>query len=193
MSGSQLTLIAGLGNPGKQYAHTRHNIGFLVADCLAARAGTRFDRSRFDADYAKTRLGGRDLFLVKPTTYMNLSGQSLQRFSSYFKIDLADIIVVHDDMDLRFGQLTIARGRGHGGHNGVRSIIDSFGRKDCTRVRTGVGHPGGGRSVTGHVLGRFSPDETAGLETLIETAADACICLLDKGLSRAMNAFNTKS
>ncbi|MCG8686632.1 MAG: aminoacyl-tRNA hydrolase [Desulfobacterales bacterium] len=192
MSDSKFTLVAGLGNPGKTYSQTRHNIGFMVVDSLASRIGQSLNKEKFDAAFAKTRAKGRDLFLVKPLSYMNRSGIPIQKLAAYYKIDMGDIIVVHDDMDLAFGKIKIVQGRGHGGHNGIRSIIDTFGRKECIRVRVGVGHPGSGGAVTGHVLGKFTPDEQAGLEQLIDEAADACLAIIDKGVVKAMNEVNSR-
>ncbi len=191
---SKLTykLVAGLGNPGPGYAQTRHNIGFLVLDALARKFNFSFDKSQFDAVYARGRISSSDVFFLKPQSYMNRSGFPIQRFAAYYKIDLEEIIVVHDDMDLSFGQIKIAKSRGPGGHNGVRSILDLFGQKDCTRIRVGVSHPGSGRDVTGHVLGKFSPDETAALDSCIDFASDACQCLLTDGLHAAMNQFNSR-
>lgn len=192
MSDSKFKIIAGLGNPGDQYSRTRHNIGFSVVDALASTANLSIDKTKFDAQYVKTRLAGQDLFLVKPMTYMNRSGLSVQKFASFYKINVPDIIIVHDDMDLVFGKLKIVKSRGHGGHNGVRSIIDCFGKKDFIRVRLGVGHPGVSRNVTGHVLGKFTPDEANAVDDLVQTAGDACVSILKNGPAAAMNSFNTK-
>lgn len=192
MSDSSLKLIAGLGNPGKDYAQTRHNIGFLVVDALASVSSLALNKSRFESAYVKGRIKGRDLFLIKPMSYMNRSGGPIQKFAAYYKIELPDIIIVHDDMDLDFGKIKIVQGRGHGGHNGVRSIIESFGKKECIRVRVGVGHPGGKRGVTGHVLGRFAPDEQNELDATIESAVDACLSILVDGITQAMNKVNTR-
>ncbi len=183
-------MIAGLGNPGKEYAPTRHNIGFLILDALASRSCLTIHQSRFDADYARIGIQGRTVYLVKPMTYMNRSGIPVQRLSSYFKIDMDDIIVVHDDMDLEFGKIKIVQNRGHGGHNGVRSIIEAFGRKDFIRVRVGVGHPSSGRNMVGHVLGTFSPDESACLDDLLNQACDICTYIIEKDVITAMNRFN---
>ncbi len=192
MSDSKFKIIAGLGNPGKNYAQTRHNIGFLVVDALASKSRLTIDKSRFDAQYTKASIKGADVFLLKPLSYMNRSGFPIQKFASYFKIGLEDVIVVHDDMDLDFGQIKIVKSRGHGGHNGVRSILDVFGKKDCVRIRVGVGHPGAGRNVTGHVLGRFAPDELECLEQFVDRASDACLSILENGVNAAMNKFNSK-
>ena len=193
MSGSKFKIIAGLGNPGDKYAQTRHNIGFSVVEALASQSGLSLDKNRFDARYVKIRLDGQDTFLIAPLTYMNRSGISVQKFASFYKVEISDIIVVHDDMDLSTGQIKIVKSRGHGGHNGVRSIIDSFGKKDFIRVRLGVGHPGTERSVTGHVLGKFAPGELRAVDELIDTACDACRAILKNGPNAAMNTFNTKS
>jgi len=192
MSDLSLKLIAGLGNPGKDYAQTRHNIGFLVVDALASSSSLELNKSRFDSAYVKGRIKGRDLFIVKPMSYMNRSGVPIQKFAAYYKIELPDIIIVHDDMDLDFGKIKIVQGRGHGGHNGVRSIIDSFGKKECVRVRVGVGHPGGKKGVTGHVLGRFTPDEQAELDLAVDAAVDACLSILRDGITQAMNVVNAR-
>ncbi|MCG8616336.1 MAG: aminoacyl-tRNA hydrolase [Desulfobacterales bacterium] len=192
MSDSRFTLVAGLGNPGKEYSQTRHNIGFQVVDALASRLGKSLDKNKFDADFTRARVRGKDLFLVKPMSYMNRSGIPIQRLASYYKIDMGDIIVIHDDMDLEFGKIKIVRGRGHGGHNGIRSIIDSFGRKECIRIRVGVGHPGSRGDVTGHVLGKFSPEEQSGLDDLVDNSVDACIAILENGVVKAMNKVNSR-
>ena len=192
MSDSRFTLVAGLGNPGKEYSQTRHNIGFQVVDALASRLGKSLDKNKFDADFTRARVRGKDLFLVKPMSYMNRSGIPIQRLASYYKIDMGDIIVIHDDMDLEFGKIKIVRGRGHGGHNGIRSIIDAFGRKECIRIRVGVGHPGSRGDVTGHVLGKFSPEEQSGLDDLVDNSVDASIAILENGVVKAMNKVNSR-
>lgn len=189
MAGSK-RLLAGLGNPGDQYSRTRHNIGFDVVDALARRAGCRVNKEKFDAAYVGTRMGLQDILLVKPLSYMNRSGVPIQKLAAYFKIDITDIIVVHDDLDLAFGKIKIVQGRGHGGHNGIRSIIDAFGQKACVRVRVGIGRPDGNRSVTGHVLGKYTPDEQVGLDQVIDDACDACLSILEKGVVKAMNLVN---
>lgn len=193
MSDSKFKMIAGLGNPGNTYSQTRHNIGFLVLEAIAASASLDFNKNRYDALHTRGKIAGKDVFLVKPQSYMNRSGFPIQKLSSYFKIQAPDLIVVHDEMDLEFGKLKIVKSRGHGGHNGVRSIINELGRKDFIRVRVGVGHPGQGRNVTGHVLGGFTPDENAGLDDLVQRAADACVMILKSGATQAMNRINSRS
>ncbi|MBU8912230.1 MAG: aminoacyl-tRNA hydrolase [Desulfobacterales bacterium] len=194
MSDSKFKIIAGLGNPGKNYARTRHNIGFLVVEALASKSRLTIDKSRFDSEYVKARIKGKEVFLIKPLTYMNKSGFPIHKFASYYKVGMEDIIIVHDDMDLSFGKIKIVKSRGHGGHNGVRSIIDAFGKKDCIRIRVGVGHPGSGstKDVTGHVLGHFSPEEIKILDHCIDSARDACLHILENGVTSAMNLINTR-
>lgn len=193
MLDSKFKIIAGLGNPGRNYAQTRHNIGFLVVETLASKSHLAIDKSRFDSEYVKARIKGNEVFLIKPLTYMNLSGFPIHKFASFYKIDMENIIIVHDDIDLSFGKIKIVKSRGHGGHNGVRSIIDAFGNKDCIRIRVGVGHPGSEKDVTGHVLGSFSPDEKKDLDQLVDTASEACLHILENGVTSAMNSFNTKT
>ncbi len=207
MSDSKFKIIAGLGNPGKNYAQPRHNIGFLTIEALASKSNLFIDKSGFDSKYVKAKIKGVSLFLVKPITYMNKSGFPIHRFASYYKVAMEDIIIIHDDMDLDFGKIKIVKSRGHGGHNGIRSIIDAFGKKDCIRIRIGVGHPGlqntnsqntslqnsgSKKNITGHVLGNFSKNELKTLDSLIDTSCDACINILQNGVTSAMNLFNKK-
>ncbi|MCK5100000.1 MAG: aminoacyl-tRNA hydrolase [Desulfobacteraceae bacterium] len=184
-------MIAGLGNPGKKYFQTRHNIGFMVLDELADRNALKFSKSRFDAEYINYTYMQDKLFLVKPQSYMNNSGFPIQKLASYFKINISNVIVVHDDIDLPFGRLRISKDRGHGGHNGIRSIIQALGTKDFTRIRVGIANPERLNSVTGHVLGGFSKEETKSIDTLIEKAADASLSVIKNGALAAMNSYNS--
>jgi PTH1 family peptidyl-tRNA hydrolase len=179
-------LIVGLGNPGREYEHTRHNIGFMVVDELARRWKLAGWRDKFGGEIAQ----GQNIVALRPQEYMNVSGQAVQRTQAFYKIDPKDTIVVHDEIDLPFGKLRVKVGGGHGGHNGLRSIIqltsDSF-----VRVRCGVGKPIGGKErVTGHVLGGFSKVEQAELPFLVGGAADAVELVMDKGATIAMNRVN---
>ncbi len=184
-------LVVGLGNPGAEYASTRHNIGFLVLDELGRRAGASF-REKFQGELARTQVAGEDTTLLRPMTYMNHSGISVGRAASFYKLDPTAVIVIHDDLDLPYGEVRLKTGGGHGGHNGLRSIFAHFGR-DFHRVRCGIGRPQFGGNVTGWVLGGFSPDERVTLPTLIETAADAVEALIHEGPRRAMSRFNKKA
>ena len=184
-------MVAGLGNPGREYVRTRHNIGFLILEALASQANLGFKNTRFEAQCAKGVFHQRQIILLKPQSYMNRSGLPIQKLSSYFKIQLSDIIVVHDDLDLPFGRIRVAHNRGHGGHNGIRSIIDAFGgNKAFHRVRVGVGRPRQESGAVGHVLGKFTPDEIKQLDDVVAAGADACVTLIETGVSSAMNLIN---
>lgn len=196
MSDSKFKIIAGLGNPGKNYAQTRHNVGFLTIEAIASKSRLFIDKSRFDSDYVKTKIKGVSLFLIKPLTYMNKSGFPIHRFASYYKINMEDIIIIHDDMDLDLGKIKIVKNRGHGGHNGVKSIFNAFGKKDCIRIRIGVGHPKlqkteSQKNITGHVLGSFSQDEAEIIDSSIDTACNASLHIIENGVTSAMNQYNT--
>lgn len=192
MAFAQFKMVAGLGNPGLTYARTRHNIGFMVVEAIAEKAGIDFNKTRFDATFTRVTLHSQDVFLVKPLSFMNRSGFPLQKLSAYYKIAVTDIVVIHDDMDLPFGSLKIVQDRGPGGHNGIKSIADAFGSNQFIRVRVGVGHPGDQIRVTGHVLGGFSPEEQDRLSDVIEDAAAACSLILSCGVVRAMNQVNSR-
>ncbi len=186
-------MIAGLGNPGKTYSQTRHNMGFLVIDELARRHSFSLSQSKFDAELGKGRVDSHNVFLIKPMSYMNRSGFPLQKISAYFSIPSSNLIVVHDELDLPYGRVMVVKGRGHGGHNGIRSIIEVFGHKAFIRIRVGVGRPQHqSGNVTGHVLGKFSQDEQSQLQTLVEDCADVCEMILSKGVTQAMNYMNSK-
>ncbi len=192
MTGSLIKMITGLGNPGKQYSWTRHNLGFLVLDQIAKLHSLSFTRSKFDAEYLKAPVFGHQLFLVKPQSYMNLSGGPIQRLAAYYQVPLETIVVVHDDLDLDFGTVKIVQNRGHGGHNGVRSIISAFGSRNFIRLRLGVGRPAGS-NMTSHVLGGFSPEEEDLLEKTVENGAAACRAIVQEGVTPAMNTWNRAS
>ncbi len=185
-------MIAGLGNPDRKYFQTRHNIGFMVVDEIAHQNNLTVSKSRFDAEYVASNFKQFKLFLVKPQSYMNKSGFPIQKLISYFKINIANLIVVHDDIDLPFGRIRVSKERGHGGHNGIRSIIQALGTKDFIRIRVGIANPGNQNSVTGHVLGDFSKEENRSLKNLIEKAADASISAIKDGALAAMNLYNSK-
>lgn len=183
-------LVAGLGNPGKDYARTRHNIGFMVIDFLAARRSLTIDKKKFEVAYNSTDIKGEKLLFAKPMTYMNNSGYSLLKLARYFNADDERMVVIHDDIDLAFGQIKIKTQGGHGGHNGIKSLIDAFGRNDFTRIRVGIGHPGNKNNVVDHVLGSFSQNEAGYLDQLIERTVEAAITVLEKGNREAMNLFH---
>ncbi|RMF87446.1 MAG: aminoacyl-tRNA hydrolase [Nitrospirae bacterium] len=183
-------LVAGLGNPGPEYAASRHNAGFWVVDELADRAGVRLSRDRHGALSAAARLAGERVVLAEPQSYMNASGGPVQALLHYFRVPLDHLIVVHDDMDLPLGRLRVKRGGGHGGHNGLRSIHRAVGSGDYLRVKIGIGRPRAGRDATAHVLGRITEAEAEVLGEVVARAADAVETILREGVEAAMNRFN---
>jgi len=183
-------LLVGLGNPGSEYANTRHNVGFAVVDLLARRTGAPAARAKWGAEIAETRIGGERVLLCKPMEYMNVSGQPVVRVASFWKVEPKQTIVVHDDLDLPFGRLKLGAGGGHGGNNGVRSILAEWGSADFSRVRMGIGRPQGGRDASSHVLGGFDGVERTAVDEFFGRAADAAACIVTDGLGVAMNRFN---
>ena len=182
-------LVAGLGNPGREYERTRHNVGWLVLDELARRHGGSF-RSKFSAQLAEVRRDGARLALVKPETYMNESGRSIGAAARFFKVDPSAVVVVHDDVDLATGRLQARLGGGLAGHNGLRSIAQTLGTNDFLRLRIGVGRPerGDRRSVADYVLSAF--DAEVDLDELLGRAADAVETLAGDGLDEAQRRYN---
>lgn len=186
-------LVVGLGNPGRQYAGHRHNIGFLVADLLAERIGARFSRhKRMVAEVAEGRLGvgGLRLVLTKPMTYMNLSGGPVAGLSRFYKIPASRIVAIHDDLDLGYGTLRAKLGGGEGGHNGLRSLSKSLATKDYLRLRFGVGRPPGRQDPADWVLSDFSAAERKDLDYLVDRAADFAESIITKGLEPAQNQYH---
>jgi peptidyl-tRNA hydrolase, PTH1 family len=185
-------LVVGLGNPGREYAGNRHNVGFEVVAELAARAKAPPLREKFGAEIGEATIRGERVLLCKPMEFMNVSGQSVARVAKFWKIAPESIIVVHDDLDLPFGRLKLGAGGGHGGQNGVRSVIADLGSADFLRVRFGIGRPGTGGDAANYVLADFSRAEQKDLPDLRSIAADAVEEILANGLSAAMNRFNVK-
>jgi PTH1 family peptidyl-tRNA hydrolase len=186
-------LIVGLGNPGPQYDKTRHNVGFMVADALAGRVGSSFSsHKKSNSDIVQARLDGRSVVVAKPRTFMNLSGQPVAALARFFSVDPANIVVVHDELDIDFGALRLKIGGGEGGHNGLRSISQHLGTKDYLRVRVGVGRPPGRMDPASFVLKPFSTPERKDLGVVIEEAADAAELLLKVGLEAAQNRVHPR-
>ncbi|TCP56369.1 PTH1 family peptidyl-tRNA hydrolase [Tamaricihabitans halophyticus] len=183
-------LLAGLGNPGPRYAGNRHNVGFLVVDELAARLGGKFKAHKCGADILEGRLGGAQVALVRPRSFMNLSGSAVAGAARFFKVSPAGIVVVHDELDLPFEAVRLKLGGGENGHNGLRSISKSLSTKDYFRVRVGVGRPPGRMDPADYVLRDFSPVERKELAFVVDRAADATEALLRGGLAAAQNAFH---
>lgn len=190
-----MKLIVGLGNPGAEYRETRHNVGFQVADALVERWGVADQwREKFAALQIKTLRGEEAVIVAKPLTFMNLSGQSVQGLMGFYKIEPADLMVVTDDVALPLGRLRARRDGGAGGHNGLKSIIQSLGTQAFARARVGVGRgdtlDGVRRDLADHVLGRFEPDERDTVSAAVLRAADATEMFLSDGIERVMNVFN---
>ncbi|WP_069816154.1 aminoacyl-tRNA hydrolase [Streptomyces sp. TP-A0874] len=188
-------LIAGLGNPGPQYAANRHNVGFMVADLLAARMSARFTSHKARAQVAEGRIGppgpaGRRVILAKPMTYMNLSGGPVTALRDYYKLPVDRIVAVHDELDIGYGQLRLKLGGGDNGHNGLKSMTKSLG-PEYYRVRFGIGRPPGRMDVAAFVLKDFSAAERKELDYLVDRAADAVESLVEEGLERAQGTYNS--
>ena len=182
-------LVAGLGNPGREHEHDRHNVGWMVVDELARRHSGSF-RSKFSGRVAEVRVGGRRVALLEPETYMNDSGRSVGAAARFFKVDPSDLVVVHDEVDLEPGQLQLRLGGGLAGHNGLRSIAQVLGTQEFGRLRVGVGRPGRGdrRSVADYVLSPFEVEDDPA--EIVKRSADAVEALLTEGLGSAQQRFN---
>ncbi|BBZ22054.1 aminoacyl-tRNA hydrolase [Mycolicibacter hiberniae] len=188
MAESPPILVVGLGNPGPNYARTRHNVGFMVVDLLAERAGSTFKlHKRSGADVATGRLCGRPVVLARPRCYMNESGRQVGPVAKFYSVPTSSVVVIHDDLDLDFGRIRLKQGGGEGGHNGLRSIATVLGSKDFQRVRLGIGRPPGRQDPAAFVLQPFTACERDVLPTICEQAADATELLIERGLEPAQN------
>jgi PTH1 family peptidyl-tRNA hydrolase len=185
-----IVLIAGLGNPGSKYEKTRHNVGFISIDELSEKYSIPLSKGKFDSVFGRGRIEGHDVILAKPLAYMNRSGPPLRKLADYFGIKCEDLIILYDDIDLAFERIRIKENGGHGGHNGIRSIVDAFGNNDFPRLRIGIGRPNSGADVTGHVLGRFSVEEAEILTRIVERTREAVVRIICDGIAVAMNNFN---
>ena len=184
-------LIVGLGNPGQQYANTRHNCGFRAIDILAKDLGCKIDKSKFQGLYGQSTIQGTKVYLLKPQTFMNLSGKSVAQLSNYFHIPPQQIIVLFDDISLPPGRLRIRSDGSAGGHNGIKSIIAELGSQDFPRVKIGVGaKPNDQQDLADWVLSNFSAKEEKDLAFALQNAADASRCIVEKGIYEAANRFN---
>ncbi len=189
-------LIVGLGNPGPEYANNRHNVGFVVADLLAERIGGKFKRAgKAQAQVLEGRIGApgpasRRVVLVKPTSFMNLSGGPVNALRDFYKVPLANVVAVHDELDIDYGTLRLKLGGGDNGHNGLKSMTKAMG-PDYHRVRFGIGRPPGRMQVADFVLKDFSSTERKELDFLVDRATDSVECLVSEGLERAQSAYNS--
>jgi PTH1 family peptidyl-tRNA hydrolase len=184
-------LIVGLGNPGKDYLLTRHNIGFIFVDYLAAKYGFSFKGSKWQAETAKDRIWNQSVLLVKPQTYMNKSGMSVGQIANFYQIPNENIIVIHDDLDLALGRSKIVVNRGAGGHNGIRSLIEHLGGKDFARFRVGIGRPQHGQAVSKFVLSRFSDQEQLVIDEALQNIEEGVRLIVNEGILAAMNVINS--
>jgi PTH1 family peptidyl-tRNA hydrolase len=185
-------LVVGLGNPGEDYARTRHNVGFLVAERLAAACRSAFSTRKFGAEIAEGALGGERVWIMKPMTFMNRSGESVGPALRFWKLELQDLVVVHDDLELEAMRVQVKVGGGHGGNNGVKSVSAHVGGPDYVRVRVGVGRPPPYMDPASYVLGRFGKEEAAALEGCLASATDAARAVVEHGAVKAMNLFNRR-
>ncbi len=185
-----MKLIVGLGNPGKEYTGTRHNLGFEALDHLAQKLETSFKTDKkFQAEIAEAHVGSEKVLLAKPTTFMNLSGDAVQALKSFYKLENADILVLHDEMDYEPGKVAFSIGAGTGGNNGVASIQERLATKDIARIRLGIGRPTV-EAAEDYVLGRPSKEHRTSIDKTIETASDMSLAWVKEGLTKAMNVWN---
>jgi PTH1 family peptidyl-tRNA hydrolase len=184
-------LIVGLGNPGEKYENTRHNVGFLFLDYLADMLKVSFSSSKWQAQTAKAHLDGNQLLLLKPETYMNKSGYSVAAAASYYKIPNENIIVIHDDIDLMFGQLKVAVNRGSGGHNGIKSIVEHIGSQDFVRIRVGIGRPDTPIPVDRYVLSKLSKSEIEEIQERYQIMVQGIEYILCQDVKKAVNKLHS--
>ncbi len=185
-------LVVGLGNPGSEYAGTRHNLGFAVVERLAAENGGAFRSRDFECEAAVVRLAGKRLLLIKPQSFMNRSGAAVAAWLERIGLTATELLVVHDDLDLPLGRIRIVAAGGAGGHRGICSIQEQLGTKAFPRIRVGIGRPQPGERAADRVLGRFSTDEAALAAAVVERCAAALECLVREGIGSAMNRYNSR-
>ena len=190
---SRIHLIVGLGNPGAQYEQTRHNAGFWFVEAVARRLGGNFkSEGKFHGEVCRLHLGSEELWLLKPMTFMNKSGQAIAALSRFYKIAPNAILVAHDELDLPPGDIRLKLGGGHGGHNGLRDTIAQLGTRDFQRLRIGIGHPGHSSQVTGFVLGKAPANEQQQIETALDCALDVLELAVSGEMQKAMNQLHSK-
>lgn len=187
-----MVIIVGLGNPGGQYANTRHNIGFRVIDALSEKYQIPLNQKKHKAIYGSGYIEGQKVILAQPQTFMNLSGESVRELADFYKVDTEDIIVIFDDISLDVGQLRLRKKGSAGGHNGIKSIIQHLGSQDFPRIKVGVGEKPAGWDLADHVLAPFPKEQADMVTTGIKRAVDACGCLFTDDMDTAMNLYNRK-
>lgn len=186
-------LIVGLGNPESEYEKTRHNMGFCVINKLAKEFQIDMTKTKFNSLYGTGIINGEKVVLLKPQTYMNLSGEAVKAFWDYYKLDLEDLVVIYDDVEIEKGTIRIRKKGSSGNHNGMKSIISNLQSEEFTRIRVGIGKPEHQNDMINYVIGKISDEEQSKLEPGIEMAKEATIELIKNGVDIAMNKFNTKS
>lgn len=186
-------LIVGLGNPGKEYDMTRHNIGFEVIDYMSYKNNVKLNKLKFKAVYGEMNINGEKVYLVKPQTYMNLSGESVREFCAFYKIPPENVLVIFDDISLETGRIRLRAKGSDGGHNGIKSIIYQLKSDKFPRIKVGVGAPPHkDYDLADFVLGRFSKEDIPVMEDAIKKSADAAAAIIEQGMEKAMNRYNTK-
>ena len=189
-----MLIIAGLGNPGREYVNTRHNVGYSALDVFASKYGIRVEEEKFKALLGKGAVNGRKVILMKPLTYMNLSGEAIRAVCDYYKIDVeSELIVLYDDIDLDVGHLRVRPKGSAGGHNGIKNIIAQLGTEEFQRIRVGIGKKPPGMDLADYVLGHFSKEEEAAEKEAYEKVSDAVLMLMDGQIEEAMNRYNRKA
>lgn len=187
-----IKLVVGLGNPGEEYADNRHNAGFMAIDKLVEELRANYWKSEHGAMTAHVKRGGEELILAKPQSFMNASGGPVSKIASAYRIAPEEVLVIHDEMDIPAGDVRVKCGGGHGGHNGLKSIHAKLGSDAYVRVRVGIGHPPGRKPVVDYVLQSPRGAELEAFQTAINVAAEAALCIVDEGATKAQNRYNTK-
>lgn len=187
-----MKVIVGLGNPGSEYEKTRHNVGFMVVDKFAEQHEIELWKNKFDALIAECYIGEEKVLVVKPLTFMNLSGKAVGQIMNWYKLNVEDLIVIHDDMDIPAGTARLRMKGGSGGHNGIKSILENVGSEDFARMRVGIGRPLPGWSVVDHVLAKFPDDDKQLVDEIIVKLVPALDCFVKNGIQLAMNRYNFK-
>ena len=188
-----LDLIAGLGNPGPEYKDTRHNVGFRVISRMSRELGVRLKDRRFQSEHVRTKIRGKEIILLCPNTFMNLSGKSIKGCADYYGLKTENILIVHDDLDLPVGRIKIVKHGGSGGHKGVASIIEYLGGKEFPRIKIGIGRPRFGETTEDYVLSAFYEDQRKIMENVVQMSVQACNLYVLGGVEFAMNHINRKN
>ena len=186
-------LIVGLGNPGNRYRATRHNIGFMVLEKLAAKLELDLSQKSFNALWGKGKIASKNVILAMPQTYMNLSGNAVRQLHAFFKTEISNLIVIHDDLDLSFGSVRLKTGGGNAGHKGLASIEENLGSSEFMRIRLGIGKPVDKSRIEGYVLEPFGKEELSVLPEIIQWAADAATEIVSSGMQTAIGNYQTKN